>query len=84
MNDIPALIKGIAKAAIEQEKPVAVVTGRIIDNVNFKIETEQKMILNKDFIIFPQRYANKSWKENDSVILLRCDGGQKYLLMDLI
>ena len=84
MNDIADLIKTIAKTAVEQDKPASVVTGKVISKNNFKIETEQKLIINEDFIIFPKRFYNYDWEENDNVVLIRCDGGQRYLLVDLM
>lgn len=84
MNDIPDLIKTIAKAAIEQEKPAAVVTGRVVATGRLKIETEQKLVIDEEFIIFPKRLYNYKWEKDENVVLIRCDGGQRYLLIDLI
>lgn len=84
MNDIPDLIKTIAKAAVEQDKPAAVVTGKVVAVKKLKIETEQKLIIDEDFIIFPKRLYNYDWEKDENVVLIRCDGGQRYLLIDLI
>lgn len=84
MNEIPDLIKAIAKSAIEQDKPATVVTGRVSNINKLKIETEQKLIIEEDFIIFPKRLYNYNWEKDDNVVLIRCDGGQRYLLIDLI
>lgn len=84
MNEIADLIKGIARCAVEQEKPAAVVTGRVKATGKLEIETEQKLVINEDFIIFPKRLYNYSWAVDENVVLIRCDGGQRYLLVDLI
>lgn len=84
MNEIPEMIKSLAKAAIEQDKPAAVITGRVVDDTNLKIETEQKLIIDKDFIIFPKRFYSYEWSIDEDVVLIRCDGGQRYLLVDII
>ncbi len=80
MNDIGNMIKELAKATIEQNKPVAVVIGKV--NEEFKIETEQKLVLSKNMLIIPRRINYDALEVNDNLILLRCDGGQRYLILD--
>ncbi len=80
MNDIGNMIKELAKATIEQNKPVAVVIGKV--NAEFKIETEQKLVLSKNMLIIPRRINYDALEVNDNLILLRCDGGQRYLILD--
>lgn len=80
MNDIGNMIKELAKTTIEQNKPVAVVIGKV--NKEFKIETEQKLVLSKNMLIIPRRINYDALEVNDNLILLRCDGGQRYLILD--
>lgn len=82
MNDIGNMIKELAKATIEQDKPVAVVSGRI--NRYFEIETEQKLIIPKNMLIIPKRINYDNFEIGDTLIMLRCDGGQRYLIIDEI
>lgn len=84
MNEIGNIIKELAKSAVEQDKPVAVVMGKVIENNSLKIETEQKMIIPEDMLIVPKRISVSSLEIDDNVILIRCDGGQRYLVMDLV
>ena len=84
MSEIPSLIKGLAMAAIEQEKPVSVIIGTVTDVSGLRVETEQKLVIEEDFIIFPKRFYNYEWVKGEGIILLRCDGGQRYLILDVI
>lgn len=84
MNDIGEIIKLLAKYSVEQDKPVAVVAGRVVNDNYLSIETEQKLVVNEDFLIVPKRLKNHPWEIDERVIMLRCDGGQRYLVLDLI
>ena len=79
MNEIGNIIKKIAKATIEQDKPVSVVIGKV--NESFEIETEQKLVIPKNML---KRINYDSLEANDNLILLRCDGGQRYLIIDTL
>ena len=54
----------------------------ILNNEEFKIETEQKLVLSKNMLIIPRRINYDALEVNDNLILLRCDGGQRYLILD--
>lgn len=82
MNEIGNIIKKIAKATIEQDKPVSVVIGKV--NESFEVETEQKLVIPKNMLIVPKRINYDSLEANDNLILLRCDGGQRYLIIDTL
>ncbi len=84
MNDIGDIIKLLAKEAIEGDKPVSVVTGEVIDDEEFVVRTEQKLQLSEDFFIITQRFEHQLWKKGDKLLLLRCDGGQKYVILDIL
>ncbi len=82
MNDISDIIKLLAKEAIEGDKPVSVVTGKVTDPKRLTIETEQKLQLTEDFIIMTTRFYGASYEQDERLLLLRCDGGQRYVILD--
>ncbi len=84
MNNIGEIIKELAIEAVEQQKPVAAVIGRIKEEHRLIVETEQKMIIDEEFMIVPERYKNTDWREGERVALLRCDGGQMFILLDKV
>ncbi len=84
MNDISDIIKMLAKEAVEGDKPVSVVTGRVTDTDKLTIETEQKLLLTEEFLIITSRFYPAVFKLDTKLLLLRCDGGQKYVILDTI
>ncbi len=84
MNDIGDIIKMLAKEAVEGDKPVSVVTGEVIDDEELIVETEQKLQLTESFFIISQRFENHVWNKGDKLLLIRCDGGQKYVILDIL
>lgn len=84
MNDIGDIVKMLAKEAIEGDKPVSVVTGKVTDIDKLTIETEQKLRLTEEFLIITSRFYGASFKLDDKLLLLRCDGGQKYVILDML
>ena len=81
MNDLGELIKELALKAVEAEKPVEVVTGIITSKKPLIVNLEQKLRLSQDFIMV---LKGANFEVGDRVALIRCGGGQKYLLIDAI
>lgn len=79
MSDFGELIKELAVNAVEAEKPVEVVFGIVEGTDPLKISLEQKLVLDRNFI---DVLSCASYKIKDKVVLLRCAGGQKYVLLD--
>lgn len=88
-------IKQAALDAIEASKPVTVMTGTVIKISPLEVNVDQRFTLDADFLIVPEsltRYTltigsneyviRPGLQVGDRVILLRVQGGQKYLILD--
>ena len=88
-------IKQAAKEAVDASKPVCVESGIVISVNPLKVNVEQRLTLEADFLI--QTDATKELKltigdteyivrrglqAGDKVILLRVQGGQQYVILD--
>lgn len=78
------LIKQTALEAIRAEKPVNVCFGKVTGVSPLKILVEQKLTLGKAQLVQSKTAADCGLAVGDGVILLRQQGGQKYIVMDKI
>jgi hypothetical protein len=76
-------IQRVALAAVEQSKPSGVYFGTVTSVSPLEINREQKMTLDSAQLIIPQRLRG-GLANGDSVILLRVQGGQKYVVTDRV
>lgn len=86
MPDAVGLVKTIKKTAVEAveaTKPVAVCFGKVESISPLKINVEQKMTLSKAQLVLTET-AQDGLAAGDEVILLRQQGGQKYIVLDRI
>ena len=113
-GDLVRIIKRMVKETVENEKPTRVMYGKVISTNPLKVNIEQRMVLDKNFLVLSDRltrkstkitvrdnyrnsadeltYANReidvvfdnSLKVNDKVILLREQGGQKFIILDKV
>lgn len=81
MSEFGELIKELAVNAVEAEKPADVVIGIVEDDDPLKIRLEQKLIITERFV---EVCARAVYEKDDRVVLIRCSGGQKYILIDRI
>lgn len=82
MYDAKDLLKTIKQAsaeAVAASCPVAVCTGTVNCASPLKIKIDQKLILGEKQILKCREIG--SLKEKDSVVLLREQGGQKYIVL---
>lgn len=79
MSDFGELIKELAVNAVEAEKPTEVVIGTVEDDEPIKIRLEQKLVIGKEFV---EVCAGAVFYKGSRVVLIRCNGGQKYVLID--
>ena len=82
---MPNLIESIKKAsleAVEASKPCAVMFGSVTSEIPFKISVEQKLALTETQLIMTKDVTYYSI--GDKILLLRMQGGQKYVLMDKV
>ena len=81
---MPSLIETIKQAAlsvIEESKPVSIDYGTVESTSPLKIKLDQKRILTDTFLVLT-RTARLGLELNSKVILLRVQGGQKYIVLD--
>lgn len=102
-GDLVRIIKRMVKETVENEKPTRVMYGKVISTNPLKINIEQRMVLDKNFLVLSDRLTRKSTriripstndqvdvvfdnslKVNDRVILLREQGGQKFIILDKV
>ncbi len=77
------IIKKAAVEAVEASKPVAVLFGKVVKTSPLQINVEQRMTLTKEFLKLTKTVTeDNELKVNDSVVLLRAQGGQKYIVLD--
>lgn len=69
-------IKKIAVNAFEASKPVNLLFGKVISVDPVKIQVGEFLTLTKEFLVI-----NGTVAENDEVTLIRCQGGQKYVVL---
>lgn len=83
-SNLPQLIKKLALDAVQASKPCDIVTGVVADTDPLKIKISDKVTLDRDFFILTQRTREAELKKGDEIVLLRADGGQKYLILDKV
>lgn len=85
---MPNLIESIKKAAldaVENSKPCAVMFGKVTSVSPMKINVEQKMTLTSAQLILTSNVTGQnSLIVGDTVVLLRMQGGQKYVVWDRV
>lgn len=69
-------IKRVALNAFEASKPVNLVFGEVISTDPLKIKIGDLLTLSREFLV-----VNGTVSEGDTVTLIRCQGGQKYVVL---
>lgn len=69
-------IKRVALNVFESSKPVNVVFGEVLSDNPVKIQVGEHLTLTKEFLVI-----NGAVSEGDRVTLIRCQGGQKYIVL---
>ena len=85
-------IKTAALDAVNAEKPTSVLFGKVISVSPLKISIDQKMTLEHPQLILTRNVTDykinddvavyNALKANDGVVLIRVQGGQKFLVVD--
>lgn len=100
-NDLVKAIKKIVVETMETTKPTATMYGQVISSNPLKINVEQRMVLDKNFLILTRNvtdyqvsmkvdnetktyHVDNSLKTGEKVVLLRQQGGQKFLVIDRV
>ena len=69
-------IKKVALAAYEASSPVKLLFGKVISTDPVKIQVNEFLTLTKEFLVI-----NGTVSKDDNVTLIRCQGGQKYVVL---
>lgn len=83
-NDLLKAIKKAAVEAVEASKPVSVCFGKVTSSSPIKVLVDQKINLTKAQLILTETVTKEPLQKDDQVILLRQQGGQKYIIVDRI
>lgn len=83
-NDLLKLMKKAAVEAVEASMPVKVCIGKVIATAPLEVSVDQKIHLKKAQLILTETVTKEPLQNDDGVILLRQQGGQKYIIIDRI
>lgn len=81
-KNLVQLIKQAAVEAVEASKPAVVLFGTVSSISPLTIYLEQKRTLTKSFLIISDKAKNLA--AGDGVIMIRMQGGQKYIVLDKV
>ena len=88
MADYVELVKAIKQAgaeAVNAECPVSVCFGRVMSISPLKVLIDQKMTLGTAQLVKTKTVmGDNSLTKGDEVVLLRQQGGQKYIMIDKV
>lgn len=86
MSDFVQLVKQCAVEAVNAQKPVELMLGRVTQQEDFEkdiplqITLQQKAVIERDFLF--DTASTYGLKKGEILILLRQQAGQRYLLLD--
>ena len=82
-SGIIPIIKQAAIDAVNSTQPVQVLFGTVTSVSSLKVQVTPKLVLGKGNLVVAGSIKN-NLKKGDSVILLRVQGGIKYLVLDKV
>lgn len=86
MSDLAEAVKRCAVEAVNAQKPVELVFGRVImqedieRGIPLQIALQQKAVIERDFLF--DTNSARGLKKGEILLLLRQQGGQRYLVLD--
>ncbi len=83
MANLVELIKMAALEAVRAQKPMALRLGNVVNCHPFCVKIDGKTLLTKEFLYISDGYFNRA-KVGDRVLVLSCQGGQKFLVLDKV
>lgn len=87
MSDYSTFLKTIKQAAVEAvnaQNPVQICFGTVTKTDPLTVAVDQKISLTEEFLILTKTVTEDALAADDEVILLRAQGGQKYVVIDRI
>lgn len=73
-------IKRAALDAVRASKPCEITCGTVLQTSPFTVQVDQKIKLSGDMVVLLENY-NSDITTGDKVVLLRMQGGQKYICL---
>jgi hypothetical protein len=83
LANLTQLIKKAAIEAVEAGKPSDLIFGKVISTNPLRVNVDQKLTLNEEFVFVTYAYQ-QLMQDNDNVVMIRAKGGQKYLIIDKV
>lgn len=77
-------IKRAGVGAVEAGKPVAVLFGTITKKNPLEVIVDQRFTLTEDFFILLEDVRKKVLEPGDTLLLLRVQGGESYVVLDKV
>lgn len=77
-------IKRAALDAVNASKPVEVCFGKVTQTSGLRVSIDQKLFLGDKQLIITESTVRNGLAVGDKVVLLRQQGGQKYIIMGKI
>lgn len=87
MANLLQLIKQAAKDAVEASNPVQVHFGTVLSEEPLEVQVDQRFILPAAALVVPEslgRYEGRGLTAGDRVLLIRVQGGEKYVILDRV
>lgn len=81
-TNLVQLVKKCAMDAFKASKPCDFITGVVASKKPLKVKLSQNTIIPEEFLIYTKTIEENPLKKGENVILLRKQGGQKYLILD--
>ena len=75
-------LKQISANERQSALPMTICFGKVVSLSPFRVQIDQKLVLTKEFFIVKSGVSASSFQVGDILILLRNEGGQKYLIFD--
>ncbi|RJE84271.1 DUF2577 domain-containing protein [Paenibacillus sp. 1011MAR3C5] len=76
------LIKKAGAGAVEASNPVNILYGEIVSVHPLSVRVDQRFTLPAGFLILTESLALRGLEQGDRVLLLRMQGGQRYVVLD--
>ena len=84
MHNMINIIKQAAVEAVEASAPVQVLFGTVESASPLTVRVDQRFTLTKRFLLLTDTAQKAGLAIGDIVLLLRVQGGQKYVILDRI
>ncbi|WP_310602558.1 DUF2577 family protein [Anaerosporobacter sp.] len=76
-------MKKAAVEAVAASKPSDLLFGKILSVNPLRVTVDQKLTLSEEFVFTTYAYSQMI-QVNDNVVMIRAQGGQKYLIIDKV